>query len=52
MKDWDRKFDELLELNERRILQGFGLVSRKMMEQYIDEELRQYKKNKKAINKS
>lgn len=49
MKDWDRKFDELLELNERRILQGFGLVSRKMMEQYIEEELRQYQKNKKAI---
>lgn len=49
MKDWDRKFDELLELNERRILHGFGLVSRKMMEQYIEEELRQYQKNKKAI---
>ena len=52
MKDWNRKFDELLELNERHILQGLGHISREMMGQYIDEELRQYKKNKKAINES
>lgn len=48
MKDWDRKFDELLELNERKILRNKGHISREEMEHRIDEELQQYKHNKKS----
>ena len=48
MKDWVKKFDELLELNERRILKNRGKVSREEMERFIDEELQRYKENKKS----
>ena len=48
MKDWVRKFDELLELNERNILRNRGKVSREEMERFIDEELQRYKQNKKS----
>ena len=47
MKDWVRKFDELLALNERKILHNRGTVSREEMERRIDEELQKYKQNKK-----
>jgi hypothetical protein len=48
MKDWVRKFDELLELNERKILRNRGNVSHEEMERFIDEELQRYKQNKKS----
>jgi hypothetical protein len=45
MKDWNKKLDEFLVLNEKEILQGAGKVSKKDMESKVREELRKYNRS-------
>ena len=53
MKDWEKKLNELLILNDRQILSHRGMISREEMEHRIDEEIKKYKITKKpAINQT
>ena len=45
MKDWNKKLDEFLVLNEKEILRDAGKVSRKDMESKVREELRKYNRS-------
>ncbi len=44
MKDWQRKLDDFLKLNEKEILVNAGSVSHKAMESKVREELQKYNK--------
>ncbi len=46
MKDWIRKLDGFLILNEKEILQSAGNVSRLEMEKKVREELEKYNQKK------
>jgi len=48
MSDWIKKLDGFLLLNEKKILEGSGTVSRKSMEHKVREELKRYKQNLKG----
>lgn len=42
MKDWNKKLDEFLVLNEKEILKNAGKVSRQAMEDKVRDELKKY----------
>jgi hypothetical protein len=42
MKDWNKKLDEFLVLNEKEILKNSGKVSRQAMEDKVRDELKKY----------
>jgi len=43
MQEWVDKIDELLRVNEREVLQGLGMVSRKQMLARVNRQLEQYR---------
>lgn len=51
MKDWVKKLDDFLVLNEKEILQNSGNVSHLEMEKKIREELEKYNQKKLANKK-
>lgn len=51
MKDWVKKLDDFLVLNEKEILQNSGNVSHLEMEKKVREELEKYNQKKLANKK-
>lgn len=45
MKDWQEKLDEMLKLNDLKILIGKGKVSRSIMEKKVRTEMTYYRSN-------
>jgi hypothetical protein len=42
MHDWNRKLDEFIRLNDKKVLTNAGTISHKHMEQVVDEEYEAY----------
>ena len=52
MRDWLKKLDAFLELNDKEILTNAGKVSRDVMEVKVKEELAKYNKAQKLADRS
>ena len=49
MRDWGRKLDDFLRVNDREILQGFGKISSQLAKEKADREFAQFDQNRRAL---
>ena len=52
MKDWERKLDEFLRFNERRVLPNAGKVSKQAAEEYAKAEYEQFEVRRRAYKEA
>jgi hypothetical protein len=49
MRDWARKLDDFLRVNDREILQGFGKVSAQLAKEKADQEFEKFQEQQKRL---
>jgi len=49
MRDWAKKLDDFLRLNDREILQGFGKISSQLAKEKADRQFVQFDQNRRAL---
>jgi len=52
MSDWIKKFDDVISLNGRELLDHYGTISHKLAVEKASLEYEKYKENKKEIEKN
>jgi hypothetical protein len=49
MRDWVKKLDDFLRLNDREILQGFGKISSQLAREKADRQFAQYDEHRRQL---
>ena len=49
MRDWARKLDDFLRVNDREILQGFGKISSQLAREKADQEFDKFDQNRRTL---
>jgi hypothetical protein len=49
MRDWAKKLDDFLRLNDREILQGFGKISSQLAKEKADKQFTRFDQNRRAL---
>jgi len=49
MRDWAKKLDDFLRLNDREVLQGFGRISAQLAKEKAEREFTKYERHRRQI---